>query len=99
MRGFSFYEILHGIDLIVGVACRMYDRTVRPIPEPTTIGLQYKIETLLGITGHKMSKYRESWASAVWAPFKVVWRPHLLMILIFEVKWFILSGMRCELYY
>lgn len=66
----------------------MYDRTVRPIPEPTTIGLQYKIETLLGITGHKMSKYRESWASAVWAPFKVVWRPHLLMILIFEAMLF-----------
>lgn len=64
----------------------MYDRTVKPIPEPSTTGLRYRIETLIGITGWNMSKYRISWAESIWSPFKVVWRPHLLMILVFEVS-------------
>jgi len=64
---------------------RMYDRTVEPIPEPTTTGLRNRIENLLGITGLKMAKYRVSWTEAIFSPFRLVWRPHLLMILIFEV--------------
>lgn len=63
----------------------MYDRTVKPIPEPTTTGLRNRIENLLGITGLKMAKYRVSWAEAILSPFRLVWRPHLLMMLIFEV--------------
>lgn len=63
----------------------MYDRTVKPIPERPTTGLRYRIETLIGITGVKMTKYRASWADAILAPFKLIWRPHLLLILIFEV--------------
>ncbi|KDQ22296.1 hypothetical protein PLEOSDRAFT_1023405, partial [Pleurotus ostreatus PC15] len=37
----------------------IYDRTVVPIPSrrPTT-GRRYRVETLVGITGVKMSKYR-----------------------------------------
>jgi len=66
----------------------MYDRTVKPIPEPSTTGLRYRIETLIGITGWNMSKYRISWAESIWSPFKVVWRPHLLMILVFEAMLF-----------
>jgi hypothetical protein len=65
---------------------RMYDRTVKPIPEPpTTKGLKYRVETLIGITGVKMAKYRVSLWDAFWTPFKLVWRPHMLSILIFEV--------------
>ncbi|KAF9003398.1 MFS general substrate transporter [Cyathus striatus] len=66
----------------------MYDRTVKPIPEPTTTGLRYKIETLIGITGHKMSKYRMPWKQSIFSIFNVVWRPHLLMILLFEAMVF-----------
>ncbi|KAF4616352.1 hypothetical protein D9613_008611 [Agrocybe pediades] len=66
----------------------MYDRTVKPIPEPKTTGLRYRIETLVGITGYKMQKYRISWYESVASPFRLVWRPHLLMILIFEAMVF-----------
>ncbi|KAF8804778.1 MFS general substrate transporter [Phlegmacium glaucopus] len=66
----------------------MYDRTVRPIPEPTTTGLRYRIETLIGITGSKMQKYRVSWTESILSPLRIVWRPHLLMLLIFEAMLF-----------
>ena len=64
----------------------MYDRTVKPIPQRPTIGLRYRVETLLGFTGLKMAKYRSSWWDVFWCPFNVAWRPQLLGILIFEVS-------------
>lgn len=67
-------------------ACRMYDRGVKPIPEPPTNGLRYRVETLLGITGLKMVKYRDSWSRAISSPFRIVWRPQLIGILVFEVS-------------
>jgi hypothetical protein len=66
----------------------IYDRTVRPIPEPTTTGLRYRVETLIGITGYKMQKFRSSWFESIFSPFRLVWRPHLLMLLIFEAMLF-----------
>lgn len=63
----------------------MYDRHLKPIPKPETTGLRYRIETLVGITGVKMAKYRASWGEAIWAPINVFWRPHMLAILLFEV--------------
>ena len=68
--------------------CRIYDRHVRNLPSRPTGGLRYRIETLVGITGVKMAKYRATWYEAVSAPFKLVWRPHLLSILVFEVQYF-----------
>ncbi|KAJ7347580.1 MFS general substrate transporter [Mycena albidolilacea] len=62
----------------------MYDRGVKPIPEPPTKGLRYRVETLLGITGLKMTKYRDSWSRAISSPFRIVWRPQLIGILVFE---------------
>ncbi|KAJ6611392.1 MFS general substrate transporter [Mycena sp. CBHHK59/15] len=62
----------------------MYDRTLKPIPEPPTTGLRYRIETLFGITGVYMARYRASWYQAISSPFRVVWRPQLIGILIFE---------------
>lgn len=65
----------------------MYDRTVRPIPEaPKETYLRYRIETLVGITGARMAKYRIRLKQAFWVPIKVVFRPHLLGILLFEVR-------------
>ncbi|KAG6860202.1 hypothetical protein C0995_014436 [Termitomyces sp. Mi166 len=66
----------------------IYDRTVKPIPEPPTRGLHYRIETLIGITGVKMAKYRPSWKESILSPFNVIWRPHLMMILWFEAMLF-----------
>jgi hypothetical protein len=63
----------------------MYDRGVKiPPPRPTSV-LRYRIETLVGITGVKLAKYRATWYEAVSAPFKLFWRPHLLSIMVFEV--------------
>ncbi len=67
---------------------RMYDRGGKIPSSPQTDGLRYRIETLVGITGVKMAKYRVSWYEAVSAPFKLFWRPHLLSILVFEVPHF-----------
>jgi len=35
-----------------------------------------------------MSKYRVSWAESILTPLNMVWRPHLLMVLIFEAMLF-----------
>ncbi|KNZ81415.1 hypothetical protein J132_00654 [Termitomyces sp. J132] len=63
----------------------LYDRTLKPVPPRPTDGLRYRVETLLGITGVKMAKYRATWIGAIVSPIRVVWRPHVLSILIFEV--------------
>ncbi|KAF7341173.1 Efflux pump rdc3 [Mycena venus] len=62
----------------------MYDRGLKPIPEPPTTGLRYRVETLLGFTGVKMAKYRDSWYKAIASPLRIVWRPQLIGILFFE---------------
>ncbi|KAJ7723411.1 major facilitator superfamily domain-containing protein [Mycena metata] len=62
----------------------MYDRTVKPIPPRPTTGLRYRLETLLGLTGLKMMKYRVSWGEAIFSPFNVIWRPHIFGLLVFE---------------
>ncbi|KAJ7895277.1 MFS general substrate transporter [Mycena olivaceomarginata] len=66
----------------------MYDRGVKPIPEPPTTGLRYRAETLLGFTELKMTKYRDTWYQAISSPIRIVWRPQLLGILVFEGKMF-----------
>ncbi|KAF5380009.1 hypothetical protein D9615_006165 [Tricholomella constricta] len=62
----------------------LYDRTLKPVPPRPTTGLRYRIETLVGITGIKMTKYRTKWVPAIMSQFQVIWRPHVLSILIFE---------------
>ncbi|KAN0107661.1 Major facilitator superfamily domain containing protein [Russula decolorans] len=62
----------------------MYERGVRNIPSRLRSGLRYRIETLVGMTGVQMAKYRATWFEAVSAPFRLIWRPHLLSVLIFE---------------
>lgn len=54
----------------------LYDRYLRPIPARPTSGLRYRIETLLGVTGWKLRKYRTPmWRAAV-DVVDVLWRPH-----------------------
>jgi MFS family permease len=84
----SMYSAIVVLLIVFFMEETIYDRTVRPIPEHTTTGLRYRIETLIGITGAKMQKYRISWAESIMSPFYLVWRPHLLMVLIFEAMLF-----------
>ncbi|KAH0580132.1 hypothetical protein H2248_002938 [Termitomyces sp. 'cryptogamus'] len=82
----SIYSAIVVLVIIMFGEETMYDRTVKPIPEHPTRGLRYRIETLIGITGVKMAKYRPSWKESILSPLNVVWRPHLMMILWFEVS-------------
>ncbi|KAF8500308.1 MFS general substrate transporter [Russula emetica] len=66
----------------------MYDRGVKDLPSRPTGSLHYRFETLMGITGVKMAKYRATWHEAVSAPFKLFWRPHLLSIVVFQALLF-----------
>ncbi|KAI0305254.1 major facilitator superfamily domain-containing protein [Multifurca ochricompacta] len=66
----------------------LYDRDVRALPQRPSDGLRYRIETLVGVTGIKMAKYRASWREAISAPFRLFWRPHLLGIMVFEALLF-----------
>ncbi|PPR06452.1 hypothetical protein CVT24_002613 [Panaeolus cyanescens] len=84
----SLYGLVVVLLIVFFMEETMYDRTVKPIPEPETTGLRYRIETLIGMTGWKMQKYRVSWAESIWTPFNLVWRPHLLMVLLFEAMIF-----------
>lgn len=65
----------------------MYDRRLpnpHPIPRPTS-QLLYRFQTLIGITGARMAKYRATWREVVGGCIDIAWRPHLLGILLFEV--------------
>jgi len=62
----------------------MYDRGTKNLALRSTDGLYYRIETLVGITGLKLAKYRTSWVETITAPLKLFWRPHLLGVLVFE---------------
>ncbi|KIJ24612.1 hypothetical protein M422DRAFT_194494 [Sphaerobolus stellatus SS14] len=66
----------------------MYDRHLKTPPAPPYTGLKYRIYTLIGVTGAKLAKYRTPLYEVVLSPFKVAWRPHLLMALFYEALLF-----------
>lgn len=61
----------------------LYDRHLKEQPARSP-GLRYRIETLVGKTGLDMAKYRDGWYTAISAPLRIVWRPHLIAVLVFE---------------
>ena len=54
-----------------------------PVPARPTTGLRYRIETLLGITGIKMMKYRSTIFQGIKALLNVLWRPNVLPMLFY----------------
>ncbi|KAJ7592991.1 major facilitator superfamily domain-containing protein [Mycena floridula] len=83
-----FYDFFAVVLIGLFMEETMYDRTVKPVPPRPTSGLRYRVETLLGLTGLKMAKYRLSWRQAFMSPLNIVWRPHLLGVLVFEAVLF-----------
>ena len=78
-----------GIDgPVADIVRRMYDRTLKPIPRCPSPSLRYRIETVLGTTGIRMAKYRMNLWDAFLEFLRLVWRPHLLGMLIFEAALF-----------
>lgn len=54
----------------------IYDRDLSPVPPRHATGFRYRFDTLIGITGARMAKYRPSlWAGCV-SLWDVLWRPH-----------------------
>lgn len=68
--------------------CRLYDRHLKTQPPRQSSGVRYRLETLVGITGVRLAKYRQSWNEIVFAPIRIIWRPHLFLILLFEAMVF-----------
>ncbi|TFK47549.1 MFS general substrate transporter [Heliocybe sulcata] len=66
----------------------LYDRSFKPVPSRPTTGVRYRIETLLGLTGLKMARYRPSVVSGLVSHMNVLWRPQLLGVLLFEALLF-----------
>ena len=64
----------------------MYDRGKRRPPLLRSSGFQYRLETLIGVTGYKLAKYRASWWDVSTACLDVVWRPQFLLVVLFEVS-------------
>jgi len=62
----------------------LFDRGVKDLPPRAADGLSYRFETLIGVTGFKLAEYRPTWFEVLSTPFKLIWRPHLLSILVFE---------------
>lgn len=58
----------------------MYDRHIHPVPQRPTTGMRYKIETLIGITGVKMAKYRTSMLTSCFDFINIIWRPQFFFL-------------------
>ena len=72
----------------VYILSRMYDRTLanpHPIPRPFS-ALRYRFESLIGVTGSRMARFRPGWREVTVACADLVWRPHMISILVFEVR-------------
>lgn len=80
----SFYSAI--VVLLIGLFMEetMYDRHLDPDQRRILPGVQYRLETLIGITGYKMAKYRSRWSEIIWACLNVVWRPQFFLVAFFE---------------
>ncbi|KAJ7607779.1 major facilitator superfamily domain-containing protein [Mycena polygramma] len=79
----AFYSLIVVLLIVFLGEETLFDRTLRPIPPRPTVGLRYRIETLFGATGWKMTRYRPGWYECVISPLRVLSRPHALLIMIF----------------
>ncbi|OSX63261.1 hypothetical protein POSPLADRAFT_1139517 [Postia placenta MAD-698-R-SB12] len=64
----------------------LYDRSLpdpRPIPRPRSRVLN-RFQSLVGVSGWRMAQYRPRWRTVVFGCINLIWRPHILSILIFE---------------
>lgn len=83
-RDVSLYFTTHFVKCYIMI--RLYDRHLDPNLQQILPGMRYRLETLIGITGYKMAKYRSRWSEIVWACLNVVWRPQFILVAFFEVS-------------
>jgi len=66
----------------------MYDRGKTRPPVDTSSGWRSRFEMLVGVTGSRLAKYRDSWWEVCTASLCVVWRPQFLLVVLFEMAVF-----------
>lgn len=74
----------------------MYDRKYYPAPTQPTRGLRRRIETLVGITGVKMYKYRVPILTAMWRPLETLLDPRILLASLFMGARLVSDGLYLE---
>ncbi|KAH9941285.1 MFS general substrate transporter [Epithele typhae] len=81
----SIYNLVVVVLIVLFMEETMYDRHLPdPLPLSKKGPVRERIETLIGVTGYRLARFRDSWTTIILAPLNVVWRPQLLTILIFE---------------
>ncbi|GJE98654.1 MFS general substrate transporter [Phanerochaete sordida] len=43
-----------------------------------------RVRTLVGVTGARLARFRAGWRELVLCPLQLIWRPHLLSIMVYE---------------
>lgn len=56
-------------------------------------GFMHRFKLLIGISGIKNRKPEPSWSKIILDPINVIWRPQILLILLFEVLTYFSYGM------
>ncbi|KAG2020937.1 membrane protein [Coprinopsis cinerea AmutBmut pab1-1] len=64
----------------------LYDRTRILDNEPDTTKLRYRIQTLLGITGWRLSHSRIGWGEGFLGLLKLFSRPHMFAMMVLQVQ-------------
>ncbi|KII84675.1 hypothetical protein PLICRDRAFT_357180 [Plicaturopsis crispa FD-325 SS-3] len=84
----AIYNFVVLVLIVLFLEETMYDRTLKPLPPPRPRGLRYRLETLIGVTGARMAKYRSSWKEVCFASPKVFFKPHVFAILLYQAPLF-----------
>ncbi|KAF9220734.1 MFS general substrate transporter [Gyrodon lividus] len=80
----SIYSAIVLVLIVFFLEETMYDRGTNRPPPRRTSGFRYRFQTLIGITGYKLAKYRDSWSEVTVACLSVVWRPQFILVVFFE---------------
>jgi len=75
-----FYQGFVTIGILLFGEETMYDRQLNPVPKPNTRGIRRRVETLTGITGIKLRRFRMSFIDAVMQPALVFIRPNMFIM-------------------
>ena len=76
---------LNFIQLITSTT-RLYFRREGQVVSDKQTGLRSRIKSLSGVTGFESARKEPTWKEVCIAPLRVVWRPQLFFLLIFEVR-------------
>ena len=65
---------------------RLYFRSEGQVASSKQTGLWDRVKLLIGITGIQSARKEPTWKEVCIAPLRVVWRPQLFFLLIFQVR-------------